>query len=64
MLLGSGELGKEVLMMDRAGIRRQFGKLESHVGRRMGVAVAHAGDVDTARMNATEAASRIVPRLP
>ena len=41
---------------------RLFGKPESFVKRRMGVALAHAEDVDTARRNAKEAASRVKPR--
>lgn len=41
---------------------RLFGKPESFEKRRMGVALAHAGDVDTARRNAKEAASRVKPR--
>jgi phosphoribosylglycinamide formyltransferase 2 len=41
---------------------RLFGKPESFVTRRMGVALAFADDVDTARANATEAASRVTPR--
>jgi phosphoribosylglycinamide formyltransferase 2 len=41
---------------------RLFGKPESFAKRRMGVALAHAGDVDTARVNAKEAASRVKPR--
>ncbi|MBB2993227.1 phosphoribosylglycinamide formyltransferase 2 [Mycolicibacterium iranicum] len=41
---------------------RLFGKPESFVTRRMGVALAYADDVDTARRNATEAASRVTPR--
>ncbi|MBU2287018.1 MAG: formate-dependent phosphoribosylglycinamide formyltransferase [Gammaproteobacteria bacterium] len=41
---------------------RLFGKPESFVKRRMGVALAHADDIDTARRNAKEAASRVVPR--
>lgn len=41
---------------------RLFGKPESFVKRRMGVALAHAADVDTARLNAKEAASRVKPR--
>ena len=41
---------------------RLFGKPESFEKRRMGVALAHAGDVDTARHNAKEAASRVKPR--
>ncbi len=43
---------------------RLFGKPESFVKRRMGVALAHAADVDTARRNAKEAASRVKPRQP
>lgn len=41
---------------------RLFGKPESFVKRRMGVALAHAAGVDTARRNAKEAASRVKPR--
>jgi phosphoribosylglycinamide formyltransferase 2 len=41
---------------------RLFGKPESFVKRRMGVALAHADDVETARRNAKEAASRVRPR--
>lgn len=41
---------------------RLFGKPESFVNRRMGVALAYADDVDTARRNAAEAASRVTPR--
>ncbi|RST54235.1 formate-dependent phosphoribosylglycinamide formyltransferase [Variovorax sp. MHTC-1] len=41
---------------------RLFGKPESFVKRRMGVALAHAADVETARRNAKEAASRVRPR--
>jgi phosphoribosylglycinamide formyltransferase 2 len=41
---------------------RLFGKPESFVKRRMGVALAHAADVETARRNAKEAASRVKPR--
>jgi len=41
---------------------RLFGKPESFVKRRMGVALAHAQDVETARRNAKEAASRVRPR--
>ncbi|MCV7058444.1 formate-dependent phosphoribosylglycinamide formyltransferase [Mycolicibacterium gilvum] len=41
---------------------RLFGKPESFVNRRMGVALAFADDVDTARRNAAEAASRVTPR--
>ena len=41
---------------------RLFGKPESFVKRRMGVALAYAADTDTARRNAKEAASRVKPR--
>jgi len=41
---------------------RLFGKPESFIKRRMGVALAHAADVETARVNAKEAASRVKPR--
>jgi phosphoribosylglycinamide formyltransferase 2 len=41
---------------------RLFGKPESFARRRMGVALAHASDVPTARVNAKEAASRVKPR--
>jgi phosphoribosylglycinamide formyltransferase 2 len=41
---------------------RLFGKPESFAKRRMGVALAHALDVQTARANAKEAASRVKPR--
>ena len=40
---------------------RLFGKPESFARRRMGVALATAGDVDTARQRALEAASRVKP---
>ncbi len=43
---------------------RLFGKPEAFVKRRMGVALARAADVDTARANAKLAASRVVPRQP
>ena len=42
---------------------RLFGKPESFVKRRMGVALAHADDVETARMNAKLAASLVKPRV-
>ena len=42
---------------------RLFGKPESFVKRRMGVALAHAADVETARRNAKLAASTVKPRL-
>ncbi|MPQ98372.1 formate-dependent phosphoribosylglycinamide formyltransferase [Modestobacter sp. I12A-02628] len=41
---------------------RLFGKPESFPRRRMGVALARAEDVDTARAVATDAASRVRPR--
>ena len=41
---------------------RLFGKPESFTKRRMGVALARAGDVETARGNAKLAASKIKPR--
>ncbi|VEG57395.1 phosphoribosylglycinamide formyltransferase 2 [Mycolicibacterium aurum] len=41
---------------------RLFGKPESFVNRRMGVALAFDDDVDIARSNAAEAASRVTPR--
>jgi len=40
---------------------RLFGKPESFARRRMGVALAHAADVDAARANAKLAASRVKP---
>lgn len=43
---------------------RLFGKPESFVKRRMGVALAYDADVDVARANAVEAAGRVRPRLP
>lgn len=49
------------LQVPRTDIRL-FGKPESFVKRRMGVALAYADDVDTARSNAAEAASRVTPR--
>ena len=42
---------------------RLFGKPESFVRRRMGVAVSTAGDVETARARATEAAGKVRPVL-
>ena len=42
---------------------RLFGKPESFATRRMGVALAYADDVDTARERAKEAASRVKPRV-
>ena len=41
---------------------RLFGKPESFAKRRMGVALARAGDVETARVNAKLAASKVKPR--
>jgi len=41
---------------------RLFGKPESFVKRRMGVALAHAPDIDTARDRAREAAACVKPR--
>ncbi|MDG4666005.1 formate-dependent phosphoribosylglycinamide formyltransferase [Mycobacterium sp. 236(2023)] len=43
---------------------RLFGKPESFVKRRMGVALAFDDDVETARRNAVEAAGRVTPRVP
>jgi phosphoribosylglycinamide formyltransferase 2 len=43
---------------------RLFGKPESFVKRRMGVALARAADIDTARDHAKLAASRVRPRRP
>jgi phosphoribosylglycinamide formyltransferase 2 len=43
---------------------RLFGKPESFVKRRMGVALARAADTDTARANAKLAASKVRPRKP
>lgn len=40
---------------------RLFGKPESFLKRRMGVAVCRAGDTDQARANAKEAAGRVIP---
>jgi len=42
---------------------RLFGKPESFTKRRMGVALAHAEDVDTARARAKEAAGKVKPRV-
>ena len=42
---------------------RLFGKPESFVKRRMGVALAFDADVEVARVNAKEAASRVKPRV-
>lgn len=43
---------------------RLFGKPESHVKRRMGVALAYDDDLDTARDHARTAARQVKPRLP
>ena len=43
---------------------RLFGKPESFVKRRMGVALARAENVDSARANAKLAASKVKPRTP
>jgi len=43
---------------------RLFGKPESFTKRRMGVALAYDANVETARVRAKEAASKIKPRLP
>lgn len=40
---------------------RLFGKPESFLRRRMGVALARAGDTDTARARATQAAGKVLP---
>jgi phosphoribosylglycinamide formyltransferase 2 len=40
---------------------RLFGKPESFIHRRMGVALAYADDVETARENASKAASLVIP---
>ncbi|CDQ45642.1 formate-dependent phosphoribosylglycinamide formyltransferase [Mycolicibacterium neoaurum] len=53
----------EALRVPRTDIRL-FGKPESFVKRRMGVALAYDADVDAARANAAEAASRVTPRVP
>jgi phosphoribosylglycinamide formyltransferase 2 len=41
---------------------RLFGKPESFVKRRMGVALAHNPDVELARERAKQAAARVRPR--
>ena len=43
---------------------RLFGKPESFARRRMGVALASAADIDTARVNAKAAAAKVIPVLP
>ncbi|QJE01279.1 formate-dependent phosphoribosylglycinamide formyltransferase [Massilia forsythiae] len=50
----------EALRVPESDIRL-FGKPESFARRRMGVALATAGDVDTARARALEAASKVKP---
>ena len=42
---------------------RLFGKPESFVKRRMGVALAHGPDIETARIRAKQSASLVKPRL-
>jgi len=42
---------------------RLFGKPESFVKRRMGVALAFADDVEAARRNAKLAAGKVKPRV-
>lgn len=51
----------EALRVPRTDLRL-FGKPESFANRRMGVALAYDEDLDTARRNAVEAASRVRPR--
>ncbi|GAA2534422.1 formate-dependent phosphoribosylglycinamide formyltransferase [Mycolicibacterium diernhoferi] len=51
------------LQVPRTDIRL-FGKPESFVRRRMGVALAYDADVEVARANAVEAAGRVTPRVP
>ena len=41
---------------------RLFGKPESFVKRRMGVALAHDADVERARVLAKDAASKVTPK--
>ncbi len=53
----------EALQVPRTDIRL-FGKPESFVKRRMGVALAYDADVEVARANAVEAAGRVKPRVP
>jgi len=43
---------------------RLFGKPQAYARRRMGVALATADDIETARRNAKEAAARVKPVLP
>jgi len=51
----------EALQVPRTDLRL-FNKPESFVNRRMGVALARDADVEAARRNAAEAASRVKPR--
>lgn len=53
----------EALAVPNSDIRL-FGKPQSHARRRMGVALATADDVETARHRAKKAASRVKPVLP
>ena len=53
----------EALRVPRTDLRL-FGKPESFVKRRMGVALAHDADVETARERAKQAAACVKPRLP
>jgi phosphoribosylglycinamide formyltransferase 2 len=53
----------EALRVPRTELRL-FGKPQSFVKRRMGVAVAHDPDLEQARSHARLAASRVRPRLP
>ncbi len=53
----------EALQVPRTDMRL-FGKPESFVKRRMGVALAYDADVEVARANAVEAAGRVTPRVP
>lgn len=53
----------EALLVPESQVRL-FGKPEAFVRRRMGVAVASAKDVETARANAREAAGRVRVRAP
>lgn len=52
---------REALQVPESDLRL-FGKPESFVKRRMGVAVATADDTDTARARAKESAARVKPR--
>jgi phosphoribosylglycinamide formyltransferase 2 len=50
----------EALGVEGADVRL-FGKPESYERRRMGVALARAADVETARQRARQAAGRVKP---